>query len=102
MSKSFYELVESEKLAFIADFGDYDYSWNEIQFYYSPSKRRYYWISDSGCSCNSFMDVSTFESLDELESGDRKAAISAAESFWGGTDDQKLTALAKIRDFQHA
>lgn len=55
------------------------YDWSAISFYYSPSARRYFWFSDSGCSCNWHMDY--VDSVGQFEDGDRQAAIKAAKQW---------------------
>lgn len=60
----------------VAHDSDGGWEWSAISFFYSPSARRYFWLSDSGCSCNWHMDY--VDSLGEFEDGDRQAAIKEA------------------------
>lgn len=55
------------------------YEWNEFAVWYSPSERRYFWLSGSGCSCNAFGD--SVYSKDDFENGTKKDAIAAGNRF---------------------
>lgn len=63
----------------VAHDSDGGYEWSAISIFYSPSARRYFWYSDSGCSCNWHMDY--VDSLGEFEDGDRQAAIKEANEW---------------------
>jgi len=32
------------------------YDWDDLEAWYSPSKRKFFWLDGSGCSCNSLGD----------------------------------------------
>lgn len=54
------------------------YDWDEFRAYYSPSRRRYFWLAQSGCSCNSFGDrVGSIEDLSNGARDDLERAIRA-------------------------
>lgn len=56
------------------------YDWEEFAVWFSPSQRIYYWASGAGCSCNSFGEG--LRSVGDFESGDKAAAIAAANRFF--------------------
>ena len=66
-----------ERLEDVGEFGDYDYSWWEFRAWYDPQARIYYWYSDAGCSCSSFMD--SVESVSELSVGRKEELLRAAQ-----------------------
>jgi len=79
------------------------YSWSEIGVYYSPSARRYFWLSDSGCSCTSFGEY--VESVEDFSNGEREDALRAAREwaehdvrYYPGADHSGL--LDAIRDYR--
>lgn len=47
------------------------YEWTTLHAFWSPSARRYFWASGSGCSCNSWSDDLRTEA--DFENGDRDA-----------------------------
>ena len=47
------------------------YEWATLHAFWSPSARRYFWASGSGCSCNSWGDDLRTEA--DFENGDRDA-----------------------------
>lgn len=55
------------------------YEWDELAAFYSPAGRRFYWISGSGCSCNSLGDEVT--GIASFEEGDRDALRRAIKRF---------------------
>lgn len=61
----------------IGDGGSYD--WTDFYSWYSPSERRYFWGSGSGCSCNSFTD--DYSSVADFENGDRAALMAGIRRF---------------------
>ena len=77
------------------------YSWETTHFYYSPSARRFFWRSDSGCSCNSWED--RIDSVADFENGDREAASKAVrrivEISYDTTPANALDAVESIRKF---
>lgn len=64
------ETVETLGLTEVFATGQYDYEWAEFKAWRHPSGR-YYWFSDSGCSCSEFGDG--FDSAADFEDGDRDA-----------------------------
>lgn len=75
-----YAVIEENNLIFVdsMDLGD-AYDWSEIAVYYSKEKRRYFWVSGSGCSCTSLWD--DIRSLEDMENGPKTAAVNAVRSF---------------------
>jgi len=57
--------------------GHFDYDWVQTHIWYSPSHRRYYWHSESGCSCNSFGDY--VNTIDDMESGTKADCLRALQ-----------------------
>ncbi|WIC90181.1 hypothetical protein SEA_VROOMVROOM_31 [Arthrobacter phage VroomVroom] len=97
------ELIESEGLVEVAHLSAGGYEWSAIGVYYKPSARRFYWLTDSGCSCNWYGD-GDYE-LGDLQDGDRQAAIQALKGLSHydgdpGRDDVEREA-AQIRDYKH-
>lgn len=43
----------AEDFEHVAEMFGSDWEWDWIDFWYSPSKRRYFWYEQSGCSCYS-------------------------------------------------
>jgi hypothetical protein len=84
------------------------YDWSAFGAYYSPSRRRYFWLHDGGCSCNSFGD--SVKSVEEFENGDRAALLRAVEEAitvpqrdaYGDyyTAADRARAIAAVRDFR--
>ena len=77
----YYDWTETEAADFIEvhtyDNGGGD-DWDEFHVWYSPSRRRYYGASGSGCSCSYIGE--DYRSFEDLETWGRKAeVISAAE-----------------------
>lgn len=66
------EIKGTEDFIQVVRAGDYDWEWSEIVVWYSPSRRKYFWFSDSGCSCTYFGEYLT--SFEEYKFGDRNAA----------------------------
>ena len=54
------------------EFGGEGWDWWAMELYYSPSKRRYFWQEDSGCSCNSFGDEGQAEDEGWWNNGTRE------------------------------
>ena len=47
------EIIEENNLTYVDGISAGDaYNWAEIEVYYSKEKRRYFWLSGTGCSCN--------------------------------------------------
>lgn len=64
------------------------YEWSRMDVYYSPSARRHFWYSDSGCSCNYF-DVGW---ATEFSDGDREAVCRAFRTF---AEEDSFTSTAE-------
>ncbi|WP_424936653.1 MULTISPECIES: DUF7574 domain-containing protein [Bacteria] len=83
------------------------YSWDSLGVYYSKSRRLFFWLHDSGCSCNSYGEY--VESIEDFENGPRAAVINAAEAFaivrgrdnyYGVTPEERASFLEQIRTFK--
>lgn len=77
------------------------YEWDEFHAWYSPSRRRYFWASGSGCSCDYFGSLAY--KIDDFETGDRDALVAAVRAYHtnsyrakGGDD---LDSISKVRAF---
>lgn len=77
------------------------YDWDEFHAWYSPSARRYFWGSGSGCSCNSFSD--DFYNVSDFEDGDRPALMAAVGRYFDGQylnrPMERVTALSDVNGF---
>lgn len=85
------------------------WEWAEFGVYYSPRAGRFYWLSESGCSCSSFADSIT--SVGDFQDGDRAAAIRAAKAevvvsssdpYEGFTSEQRQSVLHDLATFDTA
>ncbi|WP_025157209.1 DUF7574 domain-containing protein [Leifsonia aquatica] len=83
------------------------YEWSGIAGWYSPSRDRYFWLEDSGCSCNGFGDSAS--SIEDFSNGSRADMLRAAEGYLrvdgryaDFTVEERARALAAIRDYQEA
>lgn len=73
-------IIEDNNLILVDSIGMSEgWDWTDMEVYFSKEKNRFYWISGSGCSCNSLWD--DIRSLSDFEDGDRKAAASAVRRF---------------------
>lgn len=63
------------------------WDWEEFHAWYSPTARRYFWGSGSGCSCDSFTD--DFRSVGDFENGDRPALMAALNRYFDAMYTQK-------------
>lgn len=84
----------------VGDGGGYD--WNVLEAWWSPSLRKFFWLSDSGCSCNALGDSVT--SVGDFEAGDRDALTSAVRAWHDAaysptTPSEKLADLASVKTF---
>lgn len=79
-----------------------DYEWNDLLAWYSPSQRRYFWISAGGCSCNDISD--SMQALSDFENGSRDDLARAVRSFCEGSYDitanEKADAVAEVRRYK--
>lgn len=78
------------------------YDWDEFHAWYSPSRRVYYWASDSGCSCNSFGDG--LDSIDDFENGRSRADVMAGANRYFDDQDtnpaqERVRVLHEINSF---
>jgi hypothetical protein len=55
------------------------YDWDEMEIYYIESEKRFFWLSDRGCSCSWLWE--DFPVLGSLENGFRKDAVNAIRSY---------------------
>ncbi len=55
------------------------YDWEEFHSFYNPSARQFFWVSGSGCSCDSIADNA--RTVGDFEHGDRAALIRAINAF---------------------
>lgn len=80
-----------EDFVSVTSVGEWGYSWHLLEAWYSPSRDRFYWISGSGCSCNSLMDG--VSALGDFLDGDRDALIRAVKDEF--EDDSPYAAVPK-------
>jgi hypothetical protein len=92
---SYSSIIEENNLVLVDSWsGQESYEWTEIEVYYSEEKRQYFWLSGSGCSCNSLWD--DVNSIEDLCNGSRKNAIDAIKRFaeenkrWKGISSSKM------------
>lgn len=83
----------AEDFVQVAEIGEWGYSWHLLRAWYSPSRDRFYWVADSGRSCNSIED--TYATLSDFSDGDRAALIRAIEAEFAGGYTYTPDALAK-------
>lgn len=86
------------------DFGD-GYSWDSLEAWYSPSRRRFFWLEGAGCSCNSLGD--DVSSIADFAAGNRDELTAAVrrkydETYSGGTGraSELLSDLARVKTFR--
>ncbi|MCZ9884626.1 DUF7574 domain-containing protein [Arthrobacter sp. B2a2-09] len=97
-------LIESEGLVPVASLHAGGWEWGAIAVYYKPDARRFFWLSESGCSCTYFGDGSSY-ALGDFQDGDRQAAIEALKGFshWDdtpGRDDVEREAT-NVRNYKY-
>lgn len=66
----------------LPEMGYYDYEWEQFISYYDPTSGMFYWIADSGCSCNSPWDEIT--TIGDMQVGRKDEFLRAADSFGDG------------------
>lgn len=101
-----HDVIKDEGLIDVAEIGEYDYSWSELKVFYQPKSRRFFWLQDSGCSCNGWGDYDS--SLADFSDGDKFAAIQAIDDFYpsvkgsnyASTEDEYANAKADVRNFK--
>lgn len=81
------------------------YEWDEFFAYWHPERRRFFYVSASGCSCNSISDG--IYSLDDFESVATKEELVAAlkrekGGSYGWSRDDRLHTANVIMAFREA
>ena len=81
------------------------YEWDEFHTYYSPSARRFFWGSGSGCSCNSFSDI--YENESDFSNGSKADALRALKEYSEDTYrnigvHEYETAVREIKTFKES
>lgn len=66
----------------LPEMGYYDYDWDRFVSYYDPTSKMFYWVSDSGCSCNDLWD--DVHSVGDMQVGRKSEFLSAASEFGDG------------------
>lgn len=83
------------------DLGSGGYEWDELHAFYSPSRRRFFWYSDSGCSCNSWGDE--LRTIDDFENGTKADLMAAINRYcddgYGVTGTKRVDALYEANAF---
>lgn len=79
------------------------YDWDSLVAWWSPSKRRFFWLDGSGCSCNSLGD--DVRSIDDFTAGNRDELTTAVRAKYdNGYRQFKLTGalddLAKVKSYR--
>ncbi|UJQ87193.1 hypothetical protein SEA_BAILEYBLU_55 [Arthrobacter phage BaileyBlu] len=112
VTKFNYETMTNEAVPgtedFIAvhDFYGGGYDWSSFHAYYSPSARRFFWYTDSGCSCYGPME--SVDSIGDFEVGSREDLIRAWNAWavvtrdYDVTLDEKISGALEIRRFKEA
>lgn len=77
-----------------------DWEWDRIDFWWSPSKRRYFWYEQSGCSCNGPFEY--MATLGDFGSGHyadaARVALDWDSTFWDGAEEtQKNKAMSDLQ-----
>ena len=74
------KVIEDNNLIYIDDISLGDgYRWVEIEVYYSKEENRYFWISGSGCSCDSLWE--NVNTIADMCNGSRQNAADAIRAF---------------------
>lgn len=77
------------------------YEWATLHAFYSPTARRFFWLGDSGCSCNSWGDGVGSEA--DFHNGTKKDLERAVREFlsvhshYGFSATDGIDALAELR-----
>lgn len=94
-TKDFVEVLSVE----LSDGG---YEWDSLEAWYSPSKRKFFWLQGSGCSCNSLGE--DVNSIADLEVGNREELITALrakyDNAYGAKAGDLVTDIAKVKAFR--
>jgi len=71
------------------------YDWEEFHAFFSPSRRRFFWASGAGCSCNSWHDG--LRTLDDFENGVSRADVMAAMNrFFDESEEYRSSRVDRI------
>lgn len=77
------------------------YEWDTLLGYYSPSKRKFFWIEGSGCSCNWIWDG--VNSIDYFEFGEREELVNAVrrkyEDGYNSNPTEMVSSIAVVMTF---
>jgi hypothetical protein len=83
------------------------YGWDSLQAWYSPSKRKFFWLEGSGCSCNSLGKF--VSSLGDFTVGNRDELVNAVRAKYDNSYSIKtgmasalLNDLATVKTFRPA
>ncbi|MDY7542649.1 MULTISPECIES: hypothetical protein [unclassified Cryobacterium] len=92
-----------EDVVSVGEGGGYD--WDQLEAWWSPSRRKFFWISGSGCSCNYLGE--NVGRIEDFEAGERDALLAAVRAWHEreyphSTPDQVLADLAKVAAFTPA
>lgn len=79
------------------------YDWTSFEAFYSPSARKFFWVSGAGCSCDSI--GSDVYSVADFENGDRDALARSIRSFaedysYAVPAPEVIRALDAVRDWR--
>lgn len=67
------------------------YDWDSLEAWYSPSKRRFFWLEGEGCSCDYL--GSGIGRLDDFSSGNRDELARALRDKYDGAYNARPTDL---------
>lgn len=90
-----------EDFEHIAGLHGAEYEWDQLDVYYSPSRHRYFWVWQFGCSCDTPWEY--IDSIGDFESGmyadAKKQVLDFESSFWltGEGETQKNQALSNLQ-----
>lgn len=79
-----------------------NYDWADLNAFYSPKDRLYFWHGDCGCSCNSWGD--DIGSVASFNNGDKAALRAALKGFvednpWHFTPGDAISAIDTLARF---
>jgi hypothetical protein len=101
--KIYEETADFEHVVSVRLGGGYD--WDDLEAWYSPSRRKFFWLDGSGCSCNSLGDgvtsIADFDAgnRDELSSAVRRKYDESCTSY-SGLASELLKDLAAVKTFR--
>lgn len=75
-------VIADNDLTLVAEYdcGD-NHDWNIMEIYYQEATNRFFWLSDSGCSCHWLWEG--IHSIDLLENGLKADVLNALRTFSG-------------------